>query len=740
MSWMLNNDGSVAVSMAMFRRRVYTFLDYKVVDASAVSFTDGDLELAGSEAAWNSSGWVRIGATPTTANNLSSFSATIPAQSGTKVLMLREGVWKHSGDSSWVGTYGGSDGTGIAALTDNMPWYSQTGAVGFYCPMAFPVNTPSSSAAHFYWNDGSYSDADLANWLTHNFYGQSVAQWGEGLTYVKATGEALLWPLGAGSYGSMPYVPRMSTATVSTDSTNVRNGQSSVVTFTFPSNDANDVATILAGANVVAAHQAQRYSGQFSVAPYVAGRQAQVLVAGGTLSNLACSVSGGAYSNTWTATFTPAQNYEGPASISFQELNIKNTHSFGLVTLRGSLAADAMYVNGKKPVASLSATKSVLRVGETASLMVTLSSSASDFTSADIVVSNATMTSFRGSSATKYSALLTPPRNFTGNCVVAVPDNAFTATWGEKNIASNLTIPVDTTVPYCAIASNVASLSVGQTANISFSLNKPISYFTVNTPVVTNGTLSNFSGNGTSYSAIFTPKANTTGPANVTVAGGVLFDAVGNQGATSTLTLSVNTLAPSVNITSSSAFLGIGANANISFALSEDSTTFTGTNLTVSGGTLSNVRGTAKRYTAVFTPSANSTANGTITVPTGAFRNIAGSASATGSLANPIQIDTRPLTIQITSSAASLNRNVGAVTLTLQMNKPVTLFSVTNINCSTGSVSALRGSGSTYYATYRPAQNFSGTVTITIPAGSFNDNFGNPNTAAALATPLTVTA
>jgi hypothetical protein len=176
----------------------------------------------------------------------------------------------------------------------------------------------------------------------------------------------------------------------------------------------------------------------------------------------------------------------------------------------------------------------------------------------------------------------------------------------------------------------------------------------------------------------------------------------------------------------------------VSFVLSDSSSTFSPLSVSATGGTLSGFRGSRKQYYATFTPAQNSTANGTIAVAAGAFSSAAGSPSAANSLTSPIQIDTRPLTVQLTSSASSVRRSVGSVTLTIQTNKPVTSLRETHIKASSGRVSSLRGSNTTFYATYRPAATFAGNVAITIPANQFADAFGNKNQAASLSSAITV--
>ncbi|MGR5150243.1 Ig-like domain-containing protein, partial [Photobacterium alginatilyticum] len=99
------------------------------------------------------------------------------------------------------------------------------------------------------------------------------------------------------------------------------------------------------------------------------------------------------------------------------------------------------------------------------------------------------------------------------------------------------------------------------------------------------GTLSNFSGSGTSYSATVTP--TTEGAVTVDVVAGVFSDAAGNTNTAATqLSRNYDVTQPTVAIASTSAADVNGAFA-VSFTLSESSSDFASTDVTVSGGTLS---------------------------------------------------------------------------------------------------------------------------------------------------------
>ena len=92
----------------------------------------------------------------------------------------------------------------------------------------------------------------------------------------------------------------------------------------------------------------------------------------------------------------------------------------------------------------------------------------------------------------------------------------------------DLTPEGDTTPPTIAVSSSTASLKAGETATITFTLSESSTDFVAGDVAVSGGTLSNFTGSGTSYTATFTPTADSTTTGTVSVASNKFSDAAGN--------------------------------------------------------------------------------------------------------------------------------------------------------------------------------------------------------------------
>ncbi|MES2759587.1 MAG: Ig-like domain-containing protein, partial [Pseudomonadota bacterium] len=191
----------------------------------------------------------------------------------------------------------------------------------------------------------------------------------------------------------------------------------------------------------------------------------------------------------------------------------------------------------------------------------------------------------------------------------------------------------DLTPPTIAITASTATLGMGQSATITFTLSEAATDFAVGDVAVSGGSLASFSGSGAIYTATFTPAASSTANGVVSVASGRFADAAGNANAdgadsNNTLTMAVNTVAadttaPTIAISSDASALAVGQSATITFTLSEAASDFVAADVAVSGGILSNFSGSGSSYSATFTPAASSTANGVVSVASGRFADAA---------------------------------------------------------------------------------------------------------------------
>ncbi|MFC3031623.1 tandem-95 repeat protein, partial [Pseudoalteromonas fenneropenaei] len=240
------------------------------------------------------------------------------------------------------------------------------------------------------------------------------------------------------------------------------------------------------------------------------------------------------------------------------------------------------------------------------------------------------------------------------------------------------------------------------------------------------GTLSGFSGSGTSYTATFTPTASSTTAATIDVAASTFTDAAGNNNTAATqVSMTVDTALPSITIGSNKTTLKASETATITFTLSESSTTFTSTDVTVAGGTLSGFSGSGTSYTATFTPTSDSNGTGTLDVSAATFTDSAGNDNTAATQVS-ISYDTKLPTVSLSSSAAAEVNDKFTVTITLSESSSD--FVEQDLTLTNASSSNFTGSGTSYSVDITPTAE--GSVAIDVAAGVFSDAAGNTNTAA----------
>jgi hypothetical protein len=286
--------------------------------------------------------------------------------------------------------------------------------------------------------------------------------------------------------------------------------------------------------------------------------------------------------------------------------------------------------------------KTSLAVGRTAKLTFTLSETVTDFVASDITVSGGKLSEFKPSptSATVYTATFTPNPNSTKSGVVSVGSGKFSDAAENLNrdgsdANNTVKMAVDTVPPKIAITSDESTLVVGQTAAITFTLSESVADFSETDVAVKNGTLTGFAGKGAIYTAIFEPNANTTAVAAIRVENNKFSDSFGNFNddgweTNNTLNISVDTVSPTIVVTSDKSSVFVGQTAKIDFFLSERSTDFTLSDVTVTGGTLSKFSGRGTFYSAIFTPNDDETVAATISVSDDKFSDTLGNYNADG--------------------------------------------------------------------------------------------------------------
>ncbi|MES3025807.1 MAG: Ig-like domain-containing protein, partial [Pseudomonadota bacterium] len=457
---------------------------------------------------------------------------------------------------------------------------------------------------------------------------------------------------------------------------------------------------------------------------------ADLAVANGTLSAVS-SLDGGL---TWSATFTPAAGTTSAGNL----ITLANT---GLTDLAGNsgtgtTASNAFAIDTALPGATIVFADAVLSAGETTTVTITFTEPVTGFSNADLTVANGSLGPVSSTNGgLTWSATFTPAANS------AATTNALTLNLGGVQDAAgnsgagsaSAAYVVDTQKPGIAISSSAGALKAGQSSTITFALSEAVGGFDASGVRVTGGTLSNFSGSGTSYTATFTPSAGNASGASIRVDAGAFADTAGNANtASNNLQLAVDTLLPTLTITSSDNLLMVGETALLTFTLSEASTDFTLADITVSAGTLSEFSGSGTTYTARLTPPQPAPGGSSVTVGSGRFTDAAGNPN-TATFGVFVAVDTIPAikpsvpTLSLTSDTGISNTdritsaNMPVVSGTASAGTTITLFDTDGVTVLGSTVAT----GGAWTITSAPLAD--GTHSLTVVATKNGENPSAPS-------------
>jgi Bacterial Ig-like domain/Secretion system C-terminal sorting domain len=358
-------------------------------------------------------------------------------------------------------------------------------------------------------------------------------------------------------------------------------------------------------------------------------------------------------------------------------------------------------------------------------ISITFSESVTGFVLSDIDVTNGTAANFAGSGA-NYTATITP----TGQGLVTIRVDANVATDGAGNsnsASTDLTRVFDTSSPTVTItssASNVTNVAIP----IIISFSESVTGFISGDITVTNGSVSNFSGNGASYSADIVP--TSAGLVTITIASGVATDLATNSNLAlaSPFTRTFDNSRPTVTITSSSPDPTGTSPIPITITFSESVSGFSLADIVVVNGTAGSFAGSGTTYTANITPAAQ----GTVTVSVAA--NTATDAANNGNTASANftrVFDTDEPTVVITTTVLS-SINTTNIPITITFSESVTGLSLGDIIVTNGVASNFAGTGAIYTARVTPTAE--GAVTVIVPTNAAVNSISNGNVASNLLT------
>ena len=185
-------------------------------------------------------------------------------------------------------------------------------------------------------------------------------------------------------------------------------------------------------------------------------------------------------------------------------------------------------------IASVSMNHSSVAIGDNSAVTITFTEAVSTFDSSSVTVQNGSLGPFTSSDQIHWTAAFTPKAGIEASNNVVTVTGSFTDAAGNvgSGSASSANYSVNTTVPsLLSIAMSDTALTAGETAQVTFTFSEPVTGFANNDLSFSNGTLSTVAstGDGTVWTATFTPKPNTLAPNNlITLSANSVFDLAGN--------------------------------------------------------------------------------------------------------------------------------------------------------------------------------------------------------------------
>ena len=240
------------------------------------------------------------------------------------------------------------------------------------------------------------------------------------------------------------------------------------------------------------------------------------------------------------------------------------------------------YVAPPAPTPTITCPVLILKPGETQTLSIAWDETVTGFVIGNISASAGTLSNLQGS-GDAYTVDLTAPASGTGDIVVSIAENVLT----PNNNAGSLTIPYRA-LPTPTITFDETEIGHGETATATIVWSEAVTGFAVGDLSVDVGSLSNFSGSGTTYTVDVT--APTSGTSlTLTIAENAIDQR--NASATASLTLEIvatltmpTSAEPNATVTGTIVFTG-------------SVTGLTLDDLSTDLGTLANLQGSGQNWT-----------------------------------------------------------------------------------------------------------------------------------------------
>ncbi len=207
-------------------------------------------------------------------------------------------------------------------------------------------------------------------------------------------------------------------------------------------------------------------------------------------------------------------------------------------------------------------------------------------------------------------------------------------------------------------------------------------------------------------------------------------DAAGNSTtAADTEGYSVDTQAPSVVVNIVDDQLTVGETSDVTFTFSEQVKDFEVGDLTVEGGTVTDLKSTdgGKTWTGTFTPTPGFEGTATVTDKPGSYTDLNDNKGTGGSDRAPVDTAAPSVEVNIVDDKLTVGETSD---VTFTFSEKVTGFELGDLTVVGGTVTGLTTSdgGKTWTGTFTPTPGYTGEASVTVKEGSYTDLNGNVGT------------
>ncbi|MEG3874337.1 DUF4347 domain-containing protein, partial [Microcoleus sp. Z1_B5] len=418
-------------------------------------------------------------------------------------------------------------------------------------------------------------------------------------------------------------------------------------------------------------------------------------------------------------------DYLSTTALSLSGGTIKNaTNGDAILTLPTLGAANSLGVNKDlvidtvPPIVFLTPDSPLTTINAPFLVYANFSENVTGFDPSDINVGNGTVSGFTGSGS-NYRFTVIPTAS--GDVTVYLPAATAIDAAGNYNAPAPPIVRTADITPPTVVLTSTSPTTTNAPFIVTATFSETVTGFAATDVTVANGTVSGFTGTGTTYEFTVTPTA--TGNVTVDIPAATATDTIGNSNtAAIQLTRTADITPPNVILTSTSPTT-TNAPFLVTATFSETVTGFAATDVTVANGTVSGFTGTGATYNFTVTPTANGDV--TVDIPAATATDTAGN-NNTAATQLVRTVETVAPTVALTSASPTTTNAPFIVTATF--SETVTGFTDTDVTVANGTVSGFTGTGATYNFTVTPTAN--GDVTVDIPAATATDTAGNNNTPA----------